>query len=881
MKRSYGYDDIPSFFEEDIKVVRNINLCDDRYPFFDSLFENVRMHFSQHFNADFENVTRKLFGNSPFLTFFEFSSPEPSSSEEKHSYCRYFSICSENNCIIIDDSPPKNIQNIQQYSSPTKQALFTFFRKFKNERKIEIYDCDTSFKQQSKNFIESSNRNIYQSENESDDEISKDNFLDYNEKIAEMILMFYFHYTHFFEHYSSFSYYINSIIGFKLRRFYYESYLFENPSFFHRMESFQFYRFSENDFIFIQNRSISQGSTGVIELALHLKTFSLVAIKSIFNNNNDNYFENCFIREYNFFKNYKHPFIIQCYGTVLFSGHKYQSFVIEFMCHGSLEINLKNLLLNNSCENVFLRLLFAVNYLHSNNIIHRDINPSNVLIDHNYNTFLSDFGSIKELSPESPESTSDSENMTKNLGSIDFSAPEMIIDSQVPISTAIDVYSLGMILYYLIERKKPFYKQKIDDILQSFKDEETPTIHANEIWELIYGDMICFNPIQRHDTFLITLSFIIFNQNRLSYDNTSFLELLNYKLIEKDEYKNICNNKDYYFNINKLTFIYENKTMNSLLNNSVLKEAPSYYILFLTDTSNSKLFSDEKCYYLGLFFLEDAFFPIDMEKSLYFFNLSANQNYINALIALSNIYLYCEYVPHDVNKAIHYLEKASDLNDVYSQNYLGKLYSNNKWMEPNMKKAIHYFKLSANQGNSKALYRLGIIYLSKNELKGYNYLKLSAEKENINALLIILAIDYKINHQNDDDNNIIQEKIDHFFDKNNAKSQYYIGLAYLNQYCVPFNIQKAIYYFKLSANQNFRKSQYVLGKIYLKNKYIPQDLGKSLKFFRLSASQNHPGSFFYLGKIFFHGENVKQDIQKAFYYFELASQYYKKKEKNE
>lgn len=105
---------------------------------------------------------------------------------------------------------------------------------------------------------------------------------------------------------------------------------------------------------------------------------------------------------------------------------------------------------------LFVRICEAVSYLHSNLIVHRDIKPSNILVDEQGNPRLLDFGIAKILQSDS--------NMTVEGAlalSPDYASPEQITGA--PISTAADVYSLGVLLYVLLCGAQPYAGETIAD----------------------------------------------------------------------------------------------------------------------------------------------------------------------------------------------------------------------------------------------------------------------------------------------------------------------------------------------------------------------------------------------------------------------------------
>jgi eukaryotic-like serine/threonine-protein kinase len=99
---------------------------------------------------------------------------------------------------------------------------------------------------------------------------------------------------------------------------------------------------------------------------------------------------------------------------------------------------------------LFLGVLAAVAHAHSHLIVHRDIKPSNIFVTRSGTVKLLDFGIAKLLDDAG------SAALTKSGGTAltpQFAAPEQLLGK--PVTTATDVYSLGLVLYVLLTGKYP------------------------------------------------------------------------------------------------------------------------------------------------------------------------------------------------------------------------------------------------------------------------------------------------------------------------------------------------------------------------------------------------------------------------------------------
>jgi serine/threonine protein kinase len=103
---------------------------------------------------------------------------------------------------------------------------------------------------------------------------------------------------------------------------------------------------------------------------------------------------------------------------------------------------------------LFRTICAAVHYAHQNLVVHRDLKPSNILITPDGTPKLLDFGIAKILNPETFDQTIDQTLSSVRLMTPAYASPEQVRGETI--TTASDVYALGVILYELLTGHRPY-----------------------------------------------------------------------------------------------------------------------------------------------------------------------------------------------------------------------------------------------------------------------------------------------------------------------------------------------------------------------------------------------------------------------------------------
>lgn len=120
---------------------------------------------------------------------------------------------------------------------------------------------------------------------------------------------------------------------------------------------------------------------------------------------------------------------------------------------------------------LFIPVCAAVRFAHQNLVVHRDLKPANILVLEDGTPKLLDFGTAKLLSPNSEVAEGEFTRHGVFSFTPSFASPEQVLGH--PISTASDIYSLGVLLFLLVTGVPPYD-------LKQFTTDEMVRVICNE-----------------------------------------------------------------------------------------------------------------------------------------------------------------------------------------------------------------------------------------------------------------------------------------------------------------------------------------------------------------------------------------------------------------
>ncbi|CAG9854486.1 unnamed protein product [Phyllotreta striolata] len=222
---------------------------------------------------------------------------------------------------------------------------------------------------------------------------------------------------------------------------------------------------------------IEEGTYGVVYRARDKRTDDIVALKRLKMEKEKEGFPITSLREINTLLKGQHPNIVTVREIVVGSNMDKIFIVMDYVEHDLKSLmetmrHKKQHFMPGEIKCLLRQLLLAVQHLHDNWILHRDLKTSNLLLSHKGILKVGDFGLAREYgSPLKP--------YTSIVVTLWYRAPELLLCAK-EYSTPIDLWSVGCIFAELVLMKALFPgNSEVDQLNKIFKDLGTP---SESVW---------------------------------------------------------------------------------------------------------------------------------------------------------------------------------------------------------------------------------------------------------------------------------------------------------------------------------------------------------------------------------------------------------------
>ena len=202
-------------------------------------------------------------------------------------------------------------------------------------------------------------------------------------------------------------------------------------------------------------KTLGKGNFAIVKLGVHKLTRTKVAVKIVNKCELDHDNLNKISREIEIMRRLSHKNIIQLYQVM--ESDTFMYIITEYAANGEIFDWLvsNKRMSEKQAANTFSQILNAVNYCHKNSVVHRDLKAENLLLDHEGNIKLADFGFSNYYKAGACLDTW--------CGSPPYAAPELFEGRQYDGPRA-DIWSLGVMLYVLVSGSLPFDGQTLQDL---------------------------------------------------------------------------------------------------------------------------------------------------------------------------------------------------------------------------------------------------------------------------------------------------------------------------------------------------------------------------------------------------------------------------------
>ena len=195
---------------------------------------------------------------------------------------------------------------------------------------------------------------------------------------------------------------------------------------------------------------LGNGATGEIFKAQNIVSAEVVALKILHSHCLDDVSLQRFLHEVNTCMSFDHPGIVKVFEFGMYQDRPL--LIMEYIDGEALDryLNRNGSMAPEPALKIAAQLSQALHYAHKRGVVHRDLNPANILLQQNHESKIIDFGIAKVYGKSITLAC-------QTLGTLRYIPPEQIDDAR-SVDHRADIYALGATLYHLLYGKPPYFE---------------------------------------------------------------------------------------------------------------------------------------------------------------------------------------------------------------------------------------------------------------------------------------------------------------------------------------------------------------------------------------------------------------------------------------
>ncbi len=266
----------------------------------------------------------------------------------------------------------------------------------------------------------------------------------------------------------------------------------------------------------------------------------------------------------------------------------------------------------------------------------------------------------------------------------------------------------------------------------------------------------------------------------------------------------------------------------------------------------------------------------DWAKAAEYYRKAADAGHAEAQYYLGECYEKGLGVSQDHTEAVAWYRKAAEQGNVPAQCNLGWCYENGLGVAQDYKEAVAWYRKAAEQGYARAQHNLGVCYakgrgVDRDYKEAVAWYRKAAEQGYASAQTN-LGVCYSNGQGVDQDYKEAVAWYRKAAEQGNVPAQYNLGLCYRNGRGVDRDYKEAVAWYRKAAEQGYASAQTNLGYCYKKGLGVARDYKEAVRWYRKAAEQGYASAQYNLGVCYVTGQGVDKDNKEAAVWYRKAAE---------